>query len=67
MDKVRRYISGNLGHFVDDMKQGEGKLFFSNGEYYEGHFEADVINGKGTFHTMDGEKVIGVWRDNHLV
>ena len=52
---------------MKDMKQGLGKLFFSNGEYYEGNFDGDVVNGRGLYHTMSGEGVGGVWQENHLV
>lgn len=34
-----------LGDFADDLKQGQGKLFLSNGEYFEGEFDRDAVNG----------------------
>jgi hypothetical protein len=39
---------------VDDLKQGKGKLYLSNGEYFEGEFDRDTAVGQGEFHTLTG-------------
>ena len=52
---------------MSDSKEGIGKLVLSNGEFYEGEFENDRINGKGRFVGGDGQVVKGVWKDNRLM
>lgn len=39
----------------------------SNGEYIEGQFNNDMLEGPGVFYCKDGKTVKGVWRQNHLV
>ena len=49
-----------------DNKEGLGRLYLSNGEMFEGYFEADCINGEGVFHDKYGEKYEGRWENNVL-
>jgi hypothetical protein len=48
------------------LKHGKGKLFLSNGEWFEGIFDKDTATGPGTFHTIKGETVEGIWNNNQL-
>lgn len=48
------------------MKQGEGVLKLSNGEYFKGRFEKDEINGEGEYYCLGGRKVQGRWREGIL-
>ncbi len=55
------------GEFVLDNKNGKGKLTLTNGEVLEGEFREDFIEGEGTFHTVEGDAISGVWSKNTLV
>jgi hypothetical protein len=35
---------------VDGVKEGHGKLIYSDGAYYEGDFKNDRMEGKGTLY-----------------
>jgi hypothetical protein len=49
------------GCFKDDVKEGQGTLYLSNGESYRGEFENDQPHGKGQFKNIRGEGVVGFW------
>lgn len=49
------------------MKARYGKLMLSNGEYYEGEFKNDQVNGKGQFHCQDGTVVKGLWSEGFFI
>ena len=51
-----------VGNFDKDEKDGKGKLKFSNGEIFEGTFKKDMVEGEGTFTSLDGRKIHGIWR-----
>ena len=34
---------------VSDSKEGYGKIVLGNGEFYEGYFSGDRLNGEGKF------------------
>ena len=55
------------GNFRGDLKNGQGTLFLTNGEYYEGGFEEDYAHGEGVYHTVNGELVQGRWDRNLLI
>ena len=50
-----------------DEKDGEGKMTFSNGEYFVGSFHKDMVEGPGEFHRMNGQVIKGVWNQNQMV
>jgi hypothetical protein len=66
-DDVDEYWIRYEGNFVDDNKDGKGKLFLSNGEVFEGYFKSDLVTGEGTFYKTDGKIIRGLWKDNQLV
>jgi hypothetical protein len=39
----------------------------SNGEYFEGTFNDDMIQGPGTFFCKKGDVIRGIWSNNHLI
>jgi hypothetical protein len=43
------------------MKKGKGILYLSNGEYFQGMFEDDVIQGEGMFFKKNKEIFKGIW------
>lgn len=47
---------------MNDDKNGRGVLLLSNGERFEGAFQDDLIQGQGTFYSLDGEIIKGEWR-----
>ena len=55
------------GSFYDDSKNGQGKMYLSNGEVFEGGFKNDVVWGEGTLLRRDGSRLRGLWREGKLV
>lgn len=45
------------------MKQGEGTLYLSNGEYFRGDFKNDQPCGKGIFRTVANQLIKGNWKN----
>lgn len=37
------------GEFLQGKKNGNGKLKYGDGTFYEGHFEGNVIQGEGKY------------------
>ena len=55
-----------FGDFVDGLKEGKGKLHFSNDSHYYGSFFQDKRNGSGEFHypkinSNKKLKYVGMW------
>lgn len=44
---IEEYWDYYEGNFVADEKDGEGKMVFSNGEYFVGTFHRDMVEGPG--------------------
>ena len=61
-DDVEDYWIKYEGAFSEDSKNGEGKLYLSNGEIFEGHFREDMVWGDGVLNRRDGTRVKGSWR-----
>lgn len=63
IDEYWEYYEGNfitnVGDFIEDMKKGKGKLMLSNGEYFIGTFENDMVEGPGQFYRKDGSVISG--------
>lgn len=49
------------GQFVNDLPDGEGAIFYANGERYVGMWKAGEFNGKGTLYRLDNTEVAGYW------
>ncbi len=49
---------------MEDMKHGKGTLYLSNGEFFEGEFRNDYVQGFGTFVTQRGARIQGFWQSN---
>jgi 1-phosphatidylinositol-4-phosphate 5-kinase len=43
-----------VGNWKDDAMSGEGRMVFSSGAVYEGHFERNMFEGVGTYTFPDG-------------
>ncbi len=48
-----------VGRFVNGIREGMGKQYLSNGEWYEGQFHNGKANGKGTFRQSGGIRYTG--------
>ena len=46
------------------MKEGEGKYKCANGDYYEGNFKNDKINGNGTYFWANENSYEGEFKNN---
>jgi hypothetical protein len=66
-DYVEDYWIKYEGQFSEDSKNGEGKLYLSNGEIFEGRFKDDMVWGEGVLNKRDGSRVKGLWRENKLI
>ena len=49
-EMIDDYWTRYEGEFKGDDKEGKGKLYLTNGEYLEGNFKDDLVNGQGIFH-----------------
>jgi hypothetical protein len=52
--------------FLNDKRDGFGRLIWSDGAYYEGFWQADKRCGQGCFYHSNGNKNEGVWKDGKL-
>lgn len=50
-----------IGAFKNNMADGQGTCYYSNGERYEGQWSNGSFNGTGTLFLSDGTEVNGVW------
>lgn len=39
----------------------------SNGEYFEGTFDNDMVEGPGVFYCKNGNIIRGFWKHNQLI
>lgn len=51
-----------LGNFIDDVKQGKGKVYLTNGEWIEGEFKGGVLDGESIFFDLFNNKIKGIWK-----
>ena len=47
-----------------ELRHGKGKLIISEGDFYEGDFFDNKIEGFGEFWGRDGTVYRGEWKDN---
>ncbi|CAF1223244.1 unnamed protein product [Rotaria sp. Silwood1] len=52
------------GDWEDDMKNGEGTLYYADGGKYEGEWANDLRNGYGVNSWGNGDRYEGNWKDN---
>lgn len=65
-DKLGDYWTKYEGEFADDVKDGVGTLYLSNGDRFDGDFKQDLINGKGLYTFANGKRILGEWINNKL-
>ncbi|KRX10097.1 Protein kinase-like domain [Pseudocohnilembus persalinus] len=66
-DQIGNCWNKYLGHFENDLKHGQGTLYFTNGEFFQGQFYHNKIDGNGIFYTYRGNIIKGKWKDNRLI
>ena len=52
------------GHYLNNKKYGQGKLYIKDNEYYEGEFFNDKMEGKGSYHYENGDIWEGDFKNN---
>jgi len=52
---------------TSDYRGPSGKMFYSNGDTYEGEWKDGHRNGHGTESFPSGRKYVGEWKDGHLI
>lgn len=57
---TERYV----GEFKNGLYDGQGVLYYENGQRYEGSFSEHKINGNGSFFFADGSHVNGTFKTN---
>jgi len=60
-----KFPGGNVytGNFVNEQRQGQGKMEFANGDVLEGNFNANAIVS-GTYRFINGYRFTGTWDSN---
>ncbi len=58
-DGVAKYV----GEFENGMPDGDGVIYYSNGERYKGAWALGSFNGQGSLFLPDGAEVAGYWKD----
>ena len=67
LDRVEQFWVKYEGQFKEDLKNGLGVLYFSNGESFSGVFRDDLPEGVGNFKSIDGSQIKGVWSNGVFV
>ncbi len=58
-DGAAKYI----GSFKNSLPDGDGVVYYSNGERYKGEWALGSFSGKGALFLMDGTEVTGYWKE----
>jgi hypothetical protein len=54
-----------VGEWAGGRKEGKGRNYFPNGDFYDGEFSQNKANGKGVYyHTSSGNMFSGQWKDD---
>lgn len=56
-----------MGMFSNGFPDGEGIIYYANGERYIGEWAIGSFNGKGTLYFSDGSEVTGYWKDGSFM
>ncbi|MEO1262413.1 MAG: caspase family protein [Bacteroidota bacterium] len=51
------------GSFSNNMPDGNGTIYYANGERYKGEWALGSFNGEGILYLPDGTEVVGYWKD----
>jgi|JI6StandDraft_1071083.scaffolds.fasta_scaffold01941_23 hypothetical protein len=67
LTKVGSYWNKYEGNFRNNKRHGKGKLTLTNNEIFEGEFQDDIPEGKGTYQTLHKGPISGVWKKGVLL
>lgn len=62
-DGAAKYV----GQFANGQPDGEGVIYYANGERYKGAWALGSFNGEGTLFLTDGTQVTGFWKDGSFM
>ena len=57
-------VSTYSGQFVQDLRQGKGKMTLQNGNVYEGQFVNGRMQGQGSMTYGNGDRCVGMWSND---
>ena len=60
-DNIRKLYEGD---FKEDKADGEGIMFYNDGNIYKGDWKNDLREGKGIMFWKNGDKYLGDWKNN---
>jgi len=63
-DKEKRSNYEYLGYWKNNLRDGEGKCYFYNGDLYVGDWKAGKRHGKGDYFYRKGERYTGDWKND---
>ena len=52
------------GEWVDDKINGQGTLWYADGDQYQGEWRDGKMHGRGTYTYADGDQYEGDWKDD---
>ena len=53
-----------VGDWADNMRHGQGRCYFYNGDLYQGQWEKGKRCGQGTCFMQNGERYVGMFEDD---
>ena len=64
---IIHFVSGNVfeGNWENDLRNGYGKMTWSDGDVFEGNYENDAKNGYGKMTWSDGDVYEGNWENGN--
>jgi hypothetical protein len=63
--EIKEYDDGQYeGYIINNLREGYGKMTYTNGEIYEGNWENDMRNNIGTFTDSVGNIYIGNYKND---
>lgn len=60
-------VAKYVGQFANGQPDGEGVIYYANGERYKGSWALGSFNGQGTLFMPDGTEVAGFWKDGSFM
>jgi hypothetical protein len=55
------------GHYFEDLREGFGEMFWTDGSYYKGEWRKGNQEGEGTLFTPEKGLCKGLFKNNELV
>ena len=58
------FVRSYEGEWVDGKINGQGTLWYADGDQYQGEWRDGKMHGRGTYTYADGDQYEGDWRDD---